>query len=771
MKIKYFMFLVILSGVFIFGGCAKDSSENDNLGKLNQACKDDNKCNNGLACKEGVCISEKEACRFVTCTGADGKSHGKCVVEDSKVVCECEEGYQRVKNTKCELKTDDSNCDNIICDGFDGKSHGECIVSFGEAKCRCDSGYKVNPNDKFKCIPIVPPTECSEDTCAGKAGSICVIDAGVAKCECKEGYKEDEYGDCYPDRDYFCKDVICDENKNMTGLCLVREEEDEEGNVNVITYCECEPGWYGEHCTQSYTPLDCSICENDPNATGDCMIDPEDEEQRISCVCKDGYLYDFDNGCIPEGAQKSNIKPVKILQGTLNHKCFKGGACLGGLVCNQRNICTKADKITKDTVLVTSDEIKTELLSYKDGKLEFIRNKRTSLFKTGQILAFQDMPEFKNGLIGEIKDIDFKKDRVIVYTKKISPFEILAQNTFTINDTNISFDPPVDPNASTTNKTVTKSLSFDKSYYRGVFNIKGNMTIKYAFDLTIDLRRNSTMTTYKLKRFNLTNKIDVTSDLTLNVKAVSFTNEKIKIKYQGSDLMSRQKIATFTVYFPYGVKTKGEVYMSVRALYSAYMQGILKTKIKTESNFKSIIKYENYRTSRINDYKTEKVYFDDNIYADGRAGITFKIIPEVEFSAYSSAITNDVKIGTEVLFSQLIISSKLNGVSKSCYEAEGIVSLNSYATLSMMKSRRSNGVNMTWNKYKTPKVKYFNWLNGNKKCGVFKCDEDSDCRINQATMANTCSGTCKSNEGGNDYEFVDIPGGDFVRGCIGIGTE
>jgi len=766
MKLIFLTF--VLSLVII--SCSSDSRNKDNnLASLNESCNMEQKCEDNLACVNNTCISEEEACKYVTCAANDGNSHGTCIVEANKAICNCEEGYQRFGDTGCRIFTEDETCENIICAGNDGKSHGSCDVKSGKAVCTCNEGYKP-ANNNLNCLVVETPTKCETDTCSGKYGSNCILEGGHTKCVCKEGYTENLDGDCFPDLNFFCKDVICDENKNMTGLCKIEEIEDDTGKTSVKTYCECEENWQGEHCEQSTLP-DCSICENDPNATGECRIDQEDENQNVLCQCKENYYYDLENGCVSNEAKKTVITNVRIKTGTLNNQCFKSNACLSGLVCGNNNKCKNATKITKNTIIVTEEESNSELIKVNKDQLIFNKNTRTALFKKGYILAFKETRLLPEGFIGKIKKVKIQKDKVLVNTERISPFEILADTEFNIDD-NIVYDTPIDPNVSNSDKTVTKTLNYNEAIYRNTFNISGNMTIKYNFKMKIYIVRNASMTYYKLKQFDLTNNIEFTNDLTLKLKAISFTNDKMKIRYQGLDLLPKQKISTFTVYLPYGVKTKGEVYLSVRALYSGYLQGIANIKLKTKSNFESVIKYSNGKTTRTNDYNTENLLLNENINVDGRAGLTFKIIPEVKFKAYSTNITNNVTIGTEALYTQILLNSKLDSVEKSCYSLEGMATLNTYANLNMMKSSHSNGVVINWNKLSSPKIKNFNWLNGNKKCKNFTCTSDAECRINQSTMANTCNGTCSNgNSSNNNYEFIEIPDGDFVRGCVGTGTE
>jgi formylglycine-generating enzyme required for sulfatase activity len=463
------------------------------------------------------------------------------------------------------------------------------------------------------------------------------------------------------------------------------------------------------------------------------------------------------------------------LAGNLEAECFEYNACNPGLICNENNLCVDAPKITKDTILVTAEESNNELIEVNQNELVFLKNNRTSLFKKGYILAFKETDMFEGGFIGRIKSVNSIDNKVFVETEEVSPFEILGDTQLTI-DENIVFDTPIDPSTSNSDKSVTKTLTYDESFYRDTFKIKGDMSIKYNFKMFIDIRRyaNTIYTDYHLIKFDVMHNIELTNNLDLNLKAINYTNEKIKIAYSGSDLFSNKVISTFTVYLPYSVKTKGEVYLAVRALYSGQLQGTANVKINTKSNFKSGLKYENNKTIRTNDYDTEKLSLDENIKVDGRAGITFNVTPEVRFSAYSTTVKNNVTIGTEILYTQALLNSVIetNPSSKSCYDLEGIAILNPYASLDMMTLYRngvksSNGVYMTWNKDPNPSVKNFNWLDGDKKCENFTCNKNEDCSVSQLTAGDTCNGgSCISSDSSNNYEFVEIPEGDFIRGCV-----
>jgi len=709
------IFLILIL-VLISFSCAKDLNDDD-TGNLNQSCKAENICESNLACINNVCVSKSDACKYVTCTGNDGSSHGICNIENSNTVCDCNDGYERVNNTKCISKD--------------------------------------------------APTTCEQDTCSGKPNSVCKIENGRASCVCLEGYKSDIENDCFLDETYFCKNVVCDYNKNMTGFCKAEEVENEAGEVSVETHCECEPGWSGDKCEDSDAP-DCSICENDLNATGECRIDPEDPEQEVICICNQDFEYDTDAGCISTNGSK-NIRSGRIIKGTLNNECFKGDACLSGLTCSN-NKCIKASKLTKNTIIITKKESNSELLKVEKDKLTFLKNDRTALFRKNLVLAFQETSLLKDGFIGKIKSVKVLKDKVIVITDEVSPFDILGEFKLNI-EKDIMFDSVLDPNAATASKTANKTFNYDKTFYRNTSKVKGDMSIKYSFKMLIDLRRTNSYV-YRLNKFDVTHDIELTSNLDLTLNATSFTNEKIQIRFQGVDVLTNQKVSSFTVYLPYGVKTKAEVYLSARLLHSANMQGFSNIKIKTKSNIKSGIKYENGRTTRTNSYKNEKLSLDERINLDGRAGVTFKVIPEVRFTAYSSSIHNEVTIGTEVLFTQALLNSTLESTGKPCYSLEGIISSSPYAFLDMMKTSSSHGVSLSWNKQGTVQDKTINWLDESKKCDTFACETDDECHVNQASLSSTCSGgSCDGSDSGVDYEYIDIPGADFIRGCVGTGLD
>jgi hypothetical protein len=216
-----------------------NSEKEDNSGELNQACKINNICNDGLACVENKCISKDEACKNITCISIeDGFTHGVCVVENSKAVCDCNDGYKTVEEKKCELSDEQDLC--------------------------------------------------KADTCNTEYGYVCIIEDGKSKCICPVKYKETEGHDmCILDEEEVCKDIKCDLNKNMTGFCRATLTE-----TGIETSCECERGWVGETCEQKEQDCDKSLCLNDPNATGECYIDVSDPNKETICICNDGYEID-----------------------------------------------------------------------------------------------------------------------------------------------------------------------------------------------------------------------------------------------------------------------------------------------------------------------------------------------------------------------------------------------------------------------------------------------------------------------------------------------
>jgi len=238
MKTVIFVLILLLSI-----SCSSDEKKEDsNAGKLNEVCKSDQTCNDTLACVKDKCISKEEACKFITCSGEDGFSHGTCDVVSSKATCSCDENYENKNNTKCELS----------------------------------SSQEI----------------CKTDSCSSSDGYVCVIENNAAKCICPKNYKETAGKDmCILDQEAFCQPNPCDKNKNMTGYCSAEMIDGE-----VKESCECERGWFGENCDEEDPGCDKSKCLNDENSTGECYLDPSDPDKETICVCKEGYALEEVSG-------------------------------------------------------------------------------------------------------------------------------------------------------------------------------------------------------------------------------------------------------------------------------------------------------------------------------------------------------------------------------------------------------------------------------------------------------------------------------------------
>ena len=233
MKILLFFLILVLSV-----SCTSENKEDTNAGKLNQVCKSDKTCNDDLACVDDKCTSKDDACKYITCSGEDGLSHGVCTIESSKTVCICNDDYDRVDDIKCKISGNQDICK--------------------AATCKTEDGY------------------------------VCIIEDKVAKCVCPANYKETEGHDmCILNQDAFCKPNPCDKNKNMTGFCSAEMTDN-----GVVEKCECERGWVGETCEEKEGGCDKTLCLNDENSTGECYIDVSDPNKETICICKEGFILD-----------------------------------------------------------------------------------------------------------------------------------------------------------------------------------------------------------------------------------------------------------------------------------------------------------------------------------------------------------------------------------------------------------------------------------------------------------------------------------------------
>ncbi len=249
---------------FLVLSCSDDKKPEDLSGQLNQNCKTGNVCNDDLVCdKDNKCILKEEACKYITCSSkTDNLSHGTCIVENSKVACECETGYARTgyTGTKCEPTN--------ICTGITCSNHGVCEDNNGEPKCKCDSGYSPDATGEH-CIKNTDP--CANINCGGSDRGTCSSEGGTLHCICETGYHAQGLT-CISDTNP-CEGVDC--GGSDKGTCEVNGTE---------AVCNCKTGF-------TANGLICVDENNNPCTGQDCSNHGtcEVHNDEATCICDGGY--------------------------------------------------------------------------------------------------------------------------------------------------------------------------------------------------------------------------------------------------------------------------------------------------------------------------------------------------------------------------------------------------------------------------------------------------------------------------------------------------
>jgi len=122
-NLLFLIIWVLVSIVVISCG----SSNNDDLGNNNHysSCNESKQCGDGLICIDTICKTEEEACKYITCVGDDGKSHGYCKLEEEGIACDCDDGYERYKDLRCNSIEASNICEVSTCVGKNGS---KCIL-------------------------------------------------------------------------------------------------------------------------------------------------------------------------------------------------------------------------------------------------------------------------------------------------------------------------------------------------------------------------------------------------------------------------------------------------------------------------------------------------------------------------------------------------------------------------------------------------------------------------------------------------------------------
>jgi hypothetical protein len=273
---KFLFFLIFFLSITILS-CTDDPVKEDLSGQLNEKCRTDQTCDAGLACKDSICVNQEDACNRVTCL-----SHGTCIVENSKAVCDCDSGFIREDDIKC---VPSSACNDVNC-----SNHGTCEDLNGAPNCICDSGYSTDATGE-RCLENLDP--CANITCGGEERGTCQSSNGILECICESGYHAQGLN-CISD-DNPCEGVECSNH----GICEVD---------GTSALCNCDTGFIssGLECIDETTnPCKDQTC----SGFGECQI----YNDEATCICNQGYIPGEGLTCLSDGTEENACLDVACL--------------------------------------------------------------------------------------------------------------------------------------------------------------------------------------------------------------------------------------------------------------------------------------------------------------------------------------------------------------------------------------------------------------------------------------------------------------------------
>ncbi|GLH00238.1 Uncharacterized protein GBIM_06672, partial [Gryllus bimaculatus] len=267
-----------------------------------------------------ACISRM--CRNPCNCGANAK----CLVQNHRPVCSCEEGFEGNANIACHTVgcRSDSECDSgKAC--VNGHCVNPCLVkdpcgvnaecyAFGNrAECRCRSGYRGNPYFRCYVVGCRSNNDCPGDRACVNAQCVdpcvygdsspcapraqCRVHNHLAVCRCPPGFVGNPYVGCRPEPRPECR---------VDGDCASR----------LACLSEKDPCAVLDPCRR---PADCVVVASLPVRT-------------LVCVCPGGYVSSGSGTC-------KATPPVVAVGGCVaDDDCALDRACVRG-VCRDPCAC------------------------------------------------------------------------------------------------------------------------------------------------------------------------------------------------------------------------------------------------------------------------------------------------------------------------------------------------------------------------------------------------------------------------------------------------
>jgi len=303
---KQFLFIITLSLLFI--SCDNSFESTTPFGydknKIDGSCLVHSDCEENLLCNLELkkCY---DPCTYVACS-----KHGECVVRNEKVVCDCEE----TDNIKYFRADDNPLSCRSACNGVDC-GNGVCTsLEKNIANCICDDGYQDNDKN-LKCEP-----SCDSINNCGNHGE-CKDVTGSVVCYCDDGYFDNGSNKCIDP----CIDNSCSSHSH----CI--------GESSTEYRCECDSTYKVSVADPNICVVTCAtenICKEGFNQVA-CS---QDNEDKITCSCSEGYFTDNNNNCTNPciNYQCSDIHAVCSSRDYDESSC---DSCEAGYIMSENGIC------------------------------------------------------------------------------------------------------------------------------------------------------------------------------------------------------------------------------------------------------------------------------------------------------------------------------------------------------------------------------------------------------------------------------------------------
>ncbi len=477
-------------------------------------------------------------------------------------------------------------------------------------------------------------------------------------------------------------------------------------------------------------------------------------------------------------------------------------ACDAGFVF-ENGVCNKSNEIKDNTIVVTTGEIDNLLKNYEMDMLEFVNTDRTSSFKEGDIVAFQESDKFKNGYIAKIISVENESDSIVLHTEIISP--LLAFKNLKLDIKKIATADPnselfKNPTLEQINKfrdvhhiyqpqkEASKELPFtyNKEYAKGTLEVTGKVTFSDLVEIYVDIREDDgsgvIIDDYYLDELTIKNTfgLDAEAHITANYPVLEPNLKRFnkRLFRKTFNLVNAPVIVS-------GIKFNIKLTLTARADVKASLQGTAKIDLTSTNRAMVGLSYKKPKGRRSTTELLKSFNSSNTLHTEvsleGNAGVSLTLTPSVVIYAVSDKLFN-VQGKVAATFTPLYVESKMNASTdlddsgnlsnkaKACFTADAILNLTPSVELNAIKFPGKDPlIHKTLNLGEWEKK--WSWLEGVgesvEKCVQLSCATDAECQVSKKTADATCEGgKCVYKPKSSSYRMISIAGGSFQRGCI-----